>query len=236
MPARVLIGPSAPLRVAIFGESYLPYLSGVTVSTETLARGLGALGHSVLLVVPRPARGVARGRPAAGSGPGDLLAPIGPSRRPRRLATGPRSRPCHERSVGARSFSRTWCTRTRRSPSGLMACRGQRAGAPLLVFTHHTRFAEYGHYLGPLAPSLGRAADAWPAAWWAGCAAIVAPSEALADDSRGPRPTSGPPGSEHSTGVDVAAIAPARGSPSPTCRVEPRTSSSASAAVCPRSR
>ena len=26
-----------PLRIAIFGESYLPYLSGVTVSTEALA-------------------------------------------------------------------------------------------------------------------------------------------------------------------------------------------------------
>ena len=59
----------------------------------------------------------------------------------------------------------------------------RRAGAPL-VFTHHTRFAEYGHYLGPLAPISGRVTDAWLAAWWAGCAAVVAPSEALATEIR----------------------------------------------------
>ncbi|HEX9737735.1 MAG TPA: glycosyltransferase, partial [Candidatus Limnocylindria bacterium] len=54
------------MRVAIFGESYLPHLSGVTVSTETLARGLGALGHQVLLIVPRP---------RSGSDPGTAGAP-----------------------------------------------------------------------------------------------------------------------------------------------------------------
>ena len=43
------------LRVAIFGESYLPYLSGVTIATDVLARGLTEAGHRVLLVVPRPA-------------------------------------------------------------------------------------------------------------------------------------------------------------------------------------
>jgi hypothetical protein len=36
-----------PLRVAVFAETYLPYLSGVTVSTETLVRGLGAAGHGM---------------------------------------------------------------------------------------------------------------------------------------------------------------------------------------------
>ncbi len=47
---------SSPLRVAIFGESYLPYLSGVTVATDVLARGLVQAGHQVLLVMPRPAK------------------------------------------------------------------------------------------------------------------------------------------------------------------------------------
>jgi glycosyltransferase involved in cell wall biosynthesis len=45
------------MRVVIFAESYLPYLSGVTVSTDALARGLGRLGHEVLLVAPRPSDG-----------------------------------------------------------------------------------------------------------------------------------------------------------------------------------
>jgi glycosyltransferase involved in cell wall biosynthesis len=92
--------------------------------------------------------------------------------------------------------------------SGLMArAVARRTGAPLL-FTHHTRFAEYGHYLGPLAPVSGRAAEAWLAAWWAGCAAIVAPSEALAAEIRvalGGRRV--PTVRAIPTGIDVAAIA-----------------------------
>jgi glycosyltransferase involved in cell wall biosynthesis len=92
--------------------------------------------------------------------------------------------------------------------SGLMArAVARRSGAPL-VFTHHTRFADYGHYLGPLAGVSGRASGAWLAAWWAGCAAIVAPSEALAAEIRaalGPRRV--PIVRAIPTGIDVAAIA-----------------------------
>ena len=49
------MAPPQPLRIAIFGESYLPYLSGVTIATDALARGLMEVGHQVLLVMPRPA-------------------------------------------------------------------------------------------------------------------------------------------------------------------------------------
>ena len=63
-------GPDGPaVAVAIFGESYLPYLSGVTVATEALADGLRAAGHRVLLAVPRPRSGAAdmrRERPGPG--------------------------------------------------------------------------------------------------------------------------------------------------------------------------
>src|SRR5687768_8510697 len=45
------------MRVALTTESYLPYVSGVTVSVDALARGLGARGHEVLVLAPRPARG-----------------------------------------------------------------------------------------------------------------------------------------------------------------------------------
>jgi glycosyltransferase involved in cell wall biosynthesis len=92
--------------------------------------------------------------------------------------------------------------------SGLMARSvARRVGAPL-VFTHHTRFADYGHYLGPLAPVSGKASEAWLAAWWAGCAAIVAPSEALAGEIRaalGRRRV--PVVRVVPTGIDVGAIA-----------------------------
>ncbi len=53
------------MRVAIFTETYLPYLSGVTVSTEALARGLGRAGHDVLMVAPRPKRGAEPGSAGA---------------------------------------------------------------------------------------------------------------------------------------------------------------------------
>ena len=39
----------------------LPYVSGVTVSVDALARGLGARGHEVRVIAPRPARGAEPG-------------------------------------------------------------------------------------------------------------------------------------------------------------------------------
>lgn len=204
---RAVSGSVRPLRVAIFGESYLPYLSGVTVSTETLARGLGALGHEVLLVVPRPARGMDPGT-AGASGPEPEVAWL-PSVH---LPSAP---------AGYRTPIPTWSRALRRaaafapnvvhanSPftSGLMArAVARRTGAPL-VFTHHTRFADYGHYLGPLAPVSGRATDAWLGVWWAGCAAVIAPSEALAAEIRAALGTRRVPVVRAiPTGVDVAAI------------------------------
>ncbi len=198
--------------MAVFGESYLPYVSGVTVSTEALARGLAALGHEVLLVVPRPARGAEPGT-AGARGPEPALAKPEIAWLPSvHLPSAP---------PGYRTPIPTWSRTLRRaatfapdvvhanSPftSGLMArAVARRAGAPL-VFTHHTRFAEYGHYLGPLAPISDRATDAWLAAWWAGCAAVVAPSEALATEIRtavGPRRV--PLVRAIPTGIEVAAI------------------------------
>jgi glycosyltransferase involved in cell wall biosynthesis len=197
-----------PLRVAIFGESYLPYLSGVTVSTETLARGLGALGHDVLLAVPRPARGEEPGT-AGVPGPDPEVAWL-PSYHVPAAPPGYRM-PVPTVSAALRrviAFRPDVVHANSPFTSGLMArAVARRSDAPL-VFTHHTRFADYGHYLGPLAGVSGRASAAWLAAWWAGCAAIIAPSEALAGeiqtalgDRRAPLVRAIP------TGIDVAAIA-----------------------------
>ena len=172
-----------PLRVAIFGESYLPYLSGVTVATEALARGLGAAGHEVLLLVPRPAGGAAPGTAGA----------LGPEPRYAWLPSyqGPRPAPADYRMPWPR-----WSAAARlavgfrpdivhaQSPfvSGIMArAVARRAGAPL-VFTHHTRFGDYRHYLGPLAAPGGWLVDRYLRRFWAGCAAIVAPGGRLATE------------------------------------------------------
>jgi glycosyltransferase involved in cell wall biosynthesis len=72
--------------------------------------------------------------------------------------------------------------------TGLLARNlARETGAPL-VFTHHTRFADYGHYLGPLATPGTALADAYLRRFWAGCAAIVAPSGDLAGEIRGRLP------------------------------------------------
>lgn len=171
------------LRIAIFGESYLPYLSGVTVSTETLARGLGAAGHQVLLVAPRPANG--REPPTAGApGPSPSYAWLPSYQPPRPAPPGyrlPLPLPSHA-SRAARDFAPDVVHAQSPFVSGLMARRlAQRSGSPL-VFTHHTRFDDYGHYLGPLANAGRRTLAAYLRDYWASCAAVIAPGSELAEE------------------------------------------------------
>ncbi|HEX6473978.1 MAG TPA: glycosyltransferase [Candidatus Limnocylindria bacterium] len=172
---------SAPLRVAIFGESYLPYLSGVTVSTETLARGLGAAGHEVLLVAPRPPDGLEPpGAGAPGSSPAYAWLPS--YQPPPPAPPGYRMPwPVPSDSLSrARDFAPQIVHAQSPFLSGLMARRtAQRTGARL-VFTHHTRFGDYRHYLGPLAGVAEGTLNAYLADFWAGCAAIIAPGTTLA--------------------------------------------------------
>jgi glycosyltransferase involved in cell wall biosynthesis len=82
----------------------------------------------------------------------------------------------------------------------------QHTGARL-VFTHHTRFGDYRHYLGPLAGVAEGTLSAYLGDFWAGCAAIVAPGTTLADEIRrrlGPRRR--PLVRVIATGVDVATL------------------------------
>ena len=59
----------------------------------------------------------------------------------------------------------------------------RRLGAPL-VFTHHTRFGDYRHYLGPLATPGGALIVNHLRRFWLGCAAVVAPGSELAQEIR----------------------------------------------------
>jgi 1,2-diacylglycerol 3-alpha-glucosyltransferase len=175
--------PDAPLRVAIFGESYLPYLSGVTVSTEALARGLGAAGHDVLLAVPRPALGEAPGT-AGAVGPDPRVAWLPSFQVPAGAPDGyrvpwPIPSSALEQAAG---FAPQIVHAQSPFTSGLMARRlARRLGAPL-VFTHHTRFGDYLHYLGSLAGPGGALMEAYLQRFWLGCAAVVAPGTDLADE------------------------------------------------------
>jgi glycosyltransferase involved in cell wall biosynthesis len=194
------------MRVVLTTESYLPYVSGVTISVDGLARGLRARGHDVLVVAPRPAAGaVAAGSAASGQGPEIawldsyqlpwVVPPMyrmpwpNPWSRALRTAEGFRPDVVHAHSPFV---------------TGLMAVRIARSmGAPL-VFTHHTRFGDYGHYLGPLAALTARGVESYLSRFWRACTAVIVPSRDLAAEIEargGARRIEVIP-----TGVDVAAI------------------------------
>jgi len=201
------------MRVLLATESYLPYLSGVTVSVDALARGLGALGHEVVVLAPEPA-------------PGALIEPVGspgpePSYAWLRSYQPPAVAPAGYRMPSPLRWGAAMGTARRFAPhvvhahspfvTGLLARRLARSLGVPLAFTHHTRFADYRHYAGPLAPVAGRLADAYLRRFWAGCAAIVAPSTDLAAEIDAGRrrawPRGGGPGVHViPTGVDVAGI------------------------------
>jgi 1,2-diacylglycerol 3-alpha-glucosyltransferase len=174
------------LRIAIFGETYLPYLSGVTVSTEALARGLGAAGHEVLLVAPRPAAGAVPGT-AGALGPEPRVAWLPSFQVPGPAPDGYRVPwPVPSDALRtARAFAPDIVHAQSPFVSGLMGRRLARMlGAPL-VFTHHTRFGDYGHYLGPLARPGGALVAGYLHRYWLGCAAVVAPGSELAEEIGG---------------------------------------------------
>ena len=165
------------LRVAIFGESYLPYLSGVTIATDVLARGLTEAGHRVLLVVPRPA-----GEPPARTPDEPAVAWLPSYQGPPPAPPGYRiPLPIPSGALReARDFRPDVVHAQSPFISGLMAQRTARAARAPLVFTHHTRFGDYRHYLGPLAAPGGALMSAYLRRFWLGCAAIIAPGSELA--------------------------------------------------------
>ncbi len=200
--------PAAPMRIAIFGESYLPYLSGVTVASEALGRGLAAAGHEVLMVMPRPAAGHAPGS-AGAIGPELRVAWLPSFQAPPPAPVGYRV-PWPIPSAALRqamAFGPEVVHAQSPFSSGLMARRlARRVGGPL-VFTHHTRFDDYTRYFGPLAGLATSASGAWLRAWWRGCAAVVAPGTQLAEEIRDRLAGSGPPVHVIPTGIEVTAIA-----------------------------
>jgi glycosyltransferase involved in cell wall biosynthesis len=207
------------MRVAIFGESYLPYLSGVTVATEALAHGLAAAGHEVLLVAPAPAKGSQPGSAAVdGEHAGDAAA-FGVAWLPSFQAPPPAPPgyripwPIPSSALRAAAAFRPQVIHAQ-SPftSGLMARRLARLTGAALVFTHHTRFGDYGHYLGPIGTALGGVLEAYLRSYWRGCQAVVAPSRDLAAEisaslREGGSRRGGPVVRAIPTGIDVAAIA-----------------------------
>lgn len=184
------------MRLALFTNNYLPFCGGVTTSVETLRGGLETRGHEAWVFAPRmptaaPAPRVVRypSLPAATYPEFALAIPV--SRQIARLvgALDPDVFHAHHPFLlgpAARRLSR-------------------RAGRPL-VFTYHTRYEKYAHYV-PLRRGLVEAAAVGLSTRFAARAdAVIAPSALIRDElrERGVRT----PIAVVPTGVDLGRFSP----------------------------
>lgn len=185
------------MRVALFTNNYLPFCGGVTTSVETLRRGLEAAGHEAWVFAPRfpgadrPGARVLR-YPSiqAPTYPEFALAvPIAP-----RLAAKARALDLdvfhahHPFLLGpaARRLAR-------------------RLGRPL-VFTYHTRYERYAHYVPLRRAWVERAAVHLSTRFAARADAVIAPSARIRDELRERGVTA--PIAVIPTGVDVSHFTP----------------------------
>src|SRR6266436_1563788 len=159
------------MRVGLFTNNYLPFRGGVTTAVETLREGLDALGHRAWVFAPAPARPLPE--PAfvfrypsvpAPTYPGFALPlPLSP-----RLART------------ARQLQLEIFHAQHPFLLGPAARRLARAEGRPIVFTYHTRYEKYAHYV-PLPERLVAALAVRLSCRFAGSAdLVVAPSERIA--------------------------------------------------------
>ncbi len=186
------------MRIGLFTNNYLPFCGGVTISVETLRRGLEARGHEVWTFAPRfPGAPEADPRvvrfpsiPAATYPEFALAVPWSPriSRQVRRLGLDV-FHAHHPFLLGpaARRLAR-------------------RLDRPL-VFTYHTRYEKYAHYVPLTRPLVEAAALRLSTRFAASADAVVAPSALVRDQLRARGVTA--PIAVVPTGVDLARFRPA---------------------------
>jgi glycosyltransferase involved in cell wall biosynthesis len=184
------------VRVGLFTNNYLPFCGGVTVSVETLRRGLERRGHTVWIIAPR-----SRG---AQPDPHVLRYPSIPAATYPDFALPIPIAPWMSRQVAALSLDVLHAHHPfLLGPAARRLAR--RTGRPL-VFTYHTRYEKYAHYV-PLRRGLVEAAAIRLSTRFADSAdAVIAPSEAVRATllARGVRrPVEVVP-----TGVDVERFSP----------------------------
>ncbi|HEV8640042.1 MAG TPA: glycosyltransferase [Methylomirabilota bacterium] len=185
------------MRVALFTNNYLPFCGGVTTSVETLRRGLEVRGHDVWVFAPR-FPGAAAGEPRVVRYPSipaatypefSLAVPFWPgmAERIRRL------------DVDVFHAHHPFLL-------GPAARRLARRHHRPLVFTYHTRYEKYAHYV-PLRRSLVEAAAVRFSTRFAARAhAVLAPSTVIRDELRArgvPTPITVVP-----TGIDLERFSP----------------------------
>ena len=186
------------MRVGLFTNNYLPFRGGVATAVETLRQGLEALGHRTWIFAPA-AQSPHADPPyvfrypsiPAPTYPGFSL-PLPVSRRLGRVARALELDVVHVHHPFLLGLTGRRLARRQRCP---------------LVFTYHTRYEKYAHYV-PLPPRLVRSLAVRLACRFADSAdLIVAPSEHVADTLR--RRGVAAPVAVIPTGVDLELFSPA---------------------------
>jgi 1,2-diacylglycerol 3-alpha-glucosyltransferase len=163
------------VRIGLFTNNYLPFCGGVTISVETLRCGLERRGHEVWLFAPRfpgytdetPRVIRVPSVPAATYPEFALAIPWGPRLARRVRALGFDVFHAHHPFLlgpAARRFAR-------------------RAGRPL-VFTYHTRYEKYAHYVPLTRPLVEAAALGLSTRFAASADAVLAPSGLVREQLR----------------------------------------------------
>jgi 1,2-diacylglycerol 3-alpha-glucosyltransferase len=184
------------VRVALFTNNYAPFCGGVTTSVHTLRRGLAARGHEVWVFAPR--------FPDADDDPHVVRYPSIPAATyPEFALAVPFSRP-----IAAQVRALAFDVFHAQHPFllGPAARRLARQYGRPLVFTYHTRYEKYAHYV-PLPRRLVEWAAVGSSTRFAARAtAVIAPSEVIRDEllSRGVRA----PLAVIPTGIDLARFSP----------------------------
>jgi glycosyltransferase involved in cell wall biosynthesis len=160
------------LRIGLFTNNYFPMLGGVPTAVETIRRGLGALGHEAVIVAPRMAGAADDSAapvirvpaiPAPTYPDFALPMPLGPTVTRRLVDLGLDVFHAHHPFL-----------------LGVSARRLARAAGRPLVFTYHTLYERYAHYVPLPSGMVGRRALRRSAAFADTADLVLAPSEFVA--------------------------------------------------------
>lgn len=185
------------MRIALFTNNYLPFCGGVTISVETLRRGLEARGHEVWVFAPRF-------RDAVTDAPRVVRYPSIPAATYPEFSLAVPFAPAIARVV--RGLDIDVFHAHHPFLLGPVALRFARALGRPLVFTYHTRYEKYAHYV-PLYRGIVESAAVRLSTRFADhAAAVIAPSAVIRDElrQRGVRTAI----AVVPTGVDIARFRP----------------------------
>jgi len=163
------------VRVAIFTNNYLPMRGGVTTAVETLRRGLETLGHQAWVFAPRFSNG-ATDPPFVFRYP-SVPAPTYPDF-PLAVPFSPRlARIVRDLGIDIFHAQHPFLL----GPTARRLARG--LGRPL-VFTYHTRYEKYAHYVPLRRDWVEAAAIRWSCRFADTADLVIAPSMKIRDTLR----------------------------------------------------